>query len=158
MDDEQGSNEMPPDAKIFLARHRPAGNRLGSAGRDNEEDGENDDGDDDSEANDQREADGKLRVEVLEADGDPNVAIAADPEVLAPNAQLFAPCLVAEGVRHPPVLTRAQIDRHALDQHVNYAPWCSHCMQASALIRKHPIVIGEFLSAPTKSAYCWFGS
>ena len=86
MDDKQGSNEMPPAAKRFLARHRPAGNRLGSAGRDNEEDGENDDGDDDSEANDQREADGKLRVEVLEADGDPNVAIAADPEVLAPNA------------------------------------------------------------------------
>ena len=107
MDDEQGSNETPPAANIFLEWHRPAGNRLGSAGRDNEEDGENDVGDDDNEANDQREADGELRVEVPEADGDPNVAIAADPEVLAPNAQLFGPRLEATGVRHPPVLTRA---------------------------------------------------
>ena len=52
MVDEQGSSEILPAARRFLKRLRPAGNRLGSAGRDTEEDGENDDGDDDDEAND----------------------------------------------------------------------------------------------------------
>ena len=121
MEDEQGSSEPPPVARIFLERHRPVGNRFSSVGRDIEEDGENDDGDD-NEAMDQREADGELRVEVPEVDGDPSVAVDAGPEMLVPLAQLFAPRPRAKGVRHPPVPTRAQIDRHAFEQDVNYAP------------------------------------
>ena len=54
------------------------------------------------------------------------------------------------------VPTRAQIDKHALEQHVNYAPWCLHCPQARALMKKHPIVTGESPSAPTVSAdFCF---
>ena len=52
------------------------------------------------------------------------------------------------GVHGTPRWKRAQIDRHALEQHVNYAPWC---LQASALTKKYPIVTGESPSAPTVS-------
>ena len=48
------------------------------------------------------------------------------------------------------------IDTHALEQHVNYAPWCPHCLQASALMRKHALVMGESPSVPTVSAdFCF---
>ena len=86
MEDDQGGNEVPPAARRFLERHRPIGNRLGSAGHDIEGDGENDNGDDDDTAEDQRGADGALRVEAPEVDGNPSVMNNADPEVLVPPA------------------------------------------------------------------------
>ena len=42
MDEEQGGNEVPPVARRFLERHRPAENALGSAGRDTGEDNDGD--------------------------------------------------------------------------------------------------------------------
>ena len=123
MEDEQGSSRAPPAARTFLERHRPAASGLDRADRDIGEDQEDDDGDADNEFNEQLETDGDLRVEVPEVSGDHNVAINADPEVLVPPAQLFAPRPRAKGVGHPPVPTRAQIDNHALEQHVNYASW-----------------------------------
>ena len=51
------------------------------------------------------------------------------------------------------------IDKHALEQHINYAPWCPHCLQASALAKKHPLVMGESPSVPSVSAdFCFMKS
>ena len=89
---------------------------------------------------------------MLEIGGNPSVVDNANPEVLALPAQHFAPRPRAKGVTHLPVPTKAMIDKHGLEQHVNYAPWCPHCLQASAFMEKHPLVIGESLSIPTVSA------
>ena len=127
MEDKQGGNEVPPVARRFLERHRPVGNALGSTGRDTSEgNDDDDDDDDDNEARDQGEADGELEIEGPGVDGVPVVAVCVNPEVPALPAQLFAPRPRAKGVAHPPVPTRAQVERHALEQHVNYAPWCPH--------------------------------
>ena len=122
MEDEEESN---PAARRFLERHRPVGNALGSTGRDTSE-GNDDDDDDDNEARDQGEADGELEIEGPGVDGVPVVAVGVDPEGPAPAAQLFSPRPRTKGVAHPPVPTRAQVERHALEQHVNFAPWCPH--------------------------------
>ena len=130
MEEEQGDNEVPPVAGRFLERHRPAQNRLGSAGRDTG--GDNDEDEDNDEARDLGEADGELEIECPGVDGVPDVAVGADLGVPAPPTQLFAPRPRAKGVAHPPVPTRAQVERHALEQHVNYAPLGPHCLQASS--------------------------
>ena len=127
---------------------------LGSAGRDTEEDNGGDD--DNSEARDQRGAEGDLEVEAPEINGGPSVAIDANPEVLVPPTQQLVFRLRAKVVKHPALPTRAQIERHALEQHVNYEPWCPHCLQASALMKPHPLVFGESPSMLTVSAdFCF---
>ena len=71
----------------------------------------------------------------------------------------LAPCPRAKGVNHPQVSTRAHIEKHALEQHVNYAPWCPHCARATALMRQHPVVSGDSPSMPTVSAdFCFMKS
>jgi len=152
MEDEQGIPAIPPAARGFLDRHRPIG-MSNSAERD---DGEIDSGDDNDGADGQRDAEGESMVEAPEVDGNPVVADGEVPEVVPPPAQLFAPRPRAKGISHPPVTTRAMIEVHALEQHVNYAPWCPHCLQASALMRKHALVMGESPSVPTVSAdFCF---
>ena len=77
MEDKQGGDEVPtagPAARTFLERHMPAGNTLGSAGRDT---GEGNDDDDDNEASDQGETDGELEIEGPGVDGVPVVAVGA---------------------------------------------------------------------------------
>ena len=114
-DVEQGDSHIPPAARTFLERRRPAGSGLDRVDRDIDEDGGDNDGDDDNEAREQLEADGDLGVEAPTVTGDDDVAVHADPEVLVPLAQLFSPCPGATGVSHPQVRTQAQIDKHALD-------------------------------------------
>ena len=104
-----------------------------------------------------READGELDDNAPEISGSHNVDgngedAAPAPVVLPPKNIFLAPRPRAKGVSHPPVPTRAQVDRHALEQHVNYAPWCPHCVQASAFMKQHPLVTGDSPSMPTVSA------
>lgn len=159
MEYEQGEDRIPPAAMTFLERHRPAGSGPARVDRNVGEDRGSDDGGDDNEARDQHDADGDLEVEAPAVTGDHEVAIDANPGLpvpLPPKNIFLASRPRAKGVSHPPVPTRAQIDRHALEQHVNYAPWCPHCLQASALVRKHVAVTGEFPSSPTISAdFCF---
>ena len=162
MDGEQGNGEIPgvpPAARRFLDRHRPIG--ISSADRDAERDGEDNDDNDGDRAEDQRETDGEIvDGEIVDnpldrlRPGDPGYQ--ADPEALAPPVPHSAPRPRAKGVAHPPVPTKAMVDRHALEQHVNYAAWCPHCLQASALMKRHPLVAGETPSVPTISAdFCF---
>ena len=116
------------------------------------EDGDDGEGEDNNEAGDQRGDDGELEVDGPGVDGGHDVAEDAESGVPARPIPLFAPRPEAKGVAHPPVPTRAQVERHALEQHVKYAPWCPHYIQASALMRKHPLVAGESPSVPTVSA------
>ena len=161
MDGEQGDSTVPPAARAFLERHRPAQDNLGSARRDaDHEDRNNDDGEDDNAAGDQRGDNGELEVHGHRVGGSHDVAEDAEPGVSAPpipEKNIFlAPRPRAKGVSHPSVPTRAQVDRHALEQHVNYATWCPHCVQASALMRKHPLVAGDSPSVPSISAdFCF---
>ena len=71
MEDEHGCRNggVPPAARAFLERHRPIGNS-------------SDDGDDGDRAEDQHEAGGGSRIEVLEIGGNPSVVDNANPEVL----------------------------------------------------------------------------
>lgn len=121
MEDDRGGPEIPPAARDFLERHRPIGSEFNSAGRDDDRDGEIDNGDDNDDAEGQHDAEGESTVEAPEVGGDPVVADSSDPETIAPPAQHFAPCPRAKGIFDPPVPTRAMIDKHALQQHVNYA-------------------------------------
>ena len=89
MEDGQGGNEVPPAARIFVERHRPAQNRLSSAGRDTG--GDNDEDDDDNEARYQAAADGELQIEGPGVDGVPDVAVGADPGAFASPSQLSVP-------------------------------------------------------------------
>ncbi len=161
MGGEQDGSTIPPAARAFLERHWPAQDNLGSAGRDADHEGrDNDDGEDDDEARDQRGDDGELEGDGHRVDGGHDVAEDAEPGVPAPPIPMknmfLAPRPRAKGVNHPSVPTRAAIQRHALEQHVNYEPWCPHCVQASALMRKHPLVAGESPSVPTVSAdFCF---
>ena len=147
----EGGDEIPtagPAARRFLERHRPAQN-----------DEDNDGDDDDNEARDQGATDGELEIDGSGVEGVPAVAVGVDVEAtvpLPPKNIFLAPRPRAKGVSHPPVPTRAQVERHALEQHVNYAPWCPHCLQASALTKKHVLVTGESPSMPTVSAdFCF---
>ena len=147
MGGEQEGSTVPPAARAFLERHRPAQDNLGSARRDaDHESRDNDDGEDDDEARDQRGDDGELEVDGHRVDGGHDVAEIAELGVPAPPIPMKNLFLAlrprAKGVNHPSVPTRAAIERHALEQHVNYAPWCPRCVQASAVMRKHPIVAG----------------
>ena len=162
MDGEQGDGEIPeiPEAaRRFLDRHRPA--RTSSVDRDAEGDGEVDDENGDDEAGDQQEADGKIvDGEIVDnpldqlRPGDPGYR--ADPEVPMPLATHPVPRPRAKGMAHPPVPTKAMVEKHALEQHVNYAAWCPHCLQASALMQRHPLVAGESPTVPTMSAdFCF---
>ena len=55
--------------------------------------------------------------------------------------------------------TRAQIEQHELEQHVNYKPWCRHCAEASALAKKHHLTHKADDEAPTVSAdFCFMNS
>ena len=161
MEGEQEGSTVPPAAREFLERHRLAQDNLGSARRDADHENRNDDdGEGDNEAGYQRGDDGELEVDGHGVDGGHDVAEDAEPGAPAPpipEKNLFlAPRPRAKGVNHALVPTRAQIERHALEQHVNYAPWCPHCVQASALMRKHPLVAGESPSVPTVSAdFCF---
>ena len=155
-----GGNEIPtagPAARRFLERHRPAQIAPGDAGLDTGEDNDRDD--DDNEAKDQGATDGELEIDGSGVEGFPAVVVGVDVEAtvpLPPKNMFLAPRPRAKGVSHPPVPTRAQVERHALEQHVNYAPWCPHCLQASALTRKHALVTGESPSMPTVSAdFCF---
>ena len=120
MEDEQGDSRVPLAARRFLERHRPAQNDLGSAGRD--ADGVDDKGEDNNEAGDQSGDDGELEVDGPGVDGGHDVAEDAEPGVPAPPIPLFAPRPRTQGVGHSPVPARAQVERHALEQHVKYAP------------------------------------
>ena len=134
MENEQGDEEIPrvpPAAARFLDRHRPIG--ISSADRDADGDREENGDNDGDRAEDQREADGEIvDGEIVDnpldrlRPGDPGYQ--AVPEVPVPPAQTFAPRPRAKGVSHPPVPTRAMIAKHALEQHVNYAAWCPHCL------------------------------
>ena len=117
MEDEQEGSRIPPAARRFLERHRPAQNDLGSAGRD--ADGGNDEGSGSDEgAEEPREADGRVEVDAPEINGEPDADGDRDGEVPAVPVPHLASRPRAKGVNHPPVPTRAQIDRHALEQHV----------------------------------------
>ena len=64
MGGEQEGSTVPPAARAFLERHRPAQDNLGSARRDADHENRNDDdGDDNNEAGDQRGDDGELEVD-----------------------------------------------------------------------------------------------
>ena len=158
--DEEQDEARAPFVQRFLEQHRPA--VFGSARVDSGDNGEGNG--DDNETEEPREADGELEVEAPEISGGHNVEGDGEdgvpaPVVLPPKNLFLAPRPRAKGVNHPPVPTRAQIDRHALEQHVNYAPWCPHCVQASALMKKHPLVTGESPSMPTVSAdFCFMKS
>ena len=159
MRDEQSEDRIPPAARRFLVGaasrgSRTAENMLGRADRDI---GDDDNGDEDNHrAEDQHEAEGELEVEAPGVGDSPDVAVAVNPEIPPPPSPHFAPRPRAKGVKHPPVPTRAQIERHALEQHVNYEAWCLHCLQASALMKQHPLVTGESPSMPTVSAdFCF---
>ena len=141
-------------AQRFLRQHRPDG-----IARDDT--GDNDGGiGSDNGTEEPREADGELDVEAPEINGGHNVDGDGEDGVpasaLPPKSLFLAPRPRAKAVNHPPVPTRAQIERHALEQHVNDAPWCPHCVQASALMKQHPLVTGEFPSMPTVTAdFCF---
>ena len=62
----------------------------------------------------------------------------------------------AKGAKHPPVPTKAQTEKHALEQHVNYEAWCPHCAMASALAKQHSAASGESPDVPTVSCdFCF---
>ena len=62
----------------------------------------------------------------------------------------------AKGVKHPAVPTKAQVERHALEQHVNYEAWSPHCAMASALVKQHSAASGESPDTPTVSCdFCF---
>ena len=122
MEGEQDNLETPTLAQQFLEQHRPAGIARGDI-VDNDEGVGNDDG-----AEELREADGELEVDAPEINGGHNVVGDDESGVPAPPIPFLAPCPRAKGVNHPPVPTRAQIETHALEQHVNYKPWCPHCV------------------------------
>ena len=135
MGGEQEGSTVPPAARAFLERHRSAQDNLGSERRDADHERRNDDdGENDDEARDQHGDDGELEVDGHRVEGDHDVAEDAEPGVPAPpipvKNMFLAPRPRAKGVNHPPVPTRAAIEKHALEQHVNYAPWCPHCVQA----------------------------
>ena len=159
MDDEQSNLDIPgvpPAARRFLERHRPI--RISSADHGAERDGKDDDNKYGDRAEDQREADGEIvDGEIVDNPLDRiRPGDNADPELLAPPAPHFAPRPRAKGVTHPPVPTKAMVDRHALEQHVIYAAWCLHCLQASALMKRHSLVAGESPSVLTISAdFCF---
>lgn len=157
-DEEMGGerDERPPAVRRFLIGAAARGvqsaqDALDRTGRDAHYDDQ--DNDDDQEAGDRHEAGGELGAEAPEVDADPEAA----PEVVpAPPLPHIAPRPRAKGAKHPPVATRAQVERHALEQHVNYASWCTHCVQASALARQHPLVAGASPGVPTVSAdFCF---
>ena len=155
MEGEQDT-EAPTLAQRFIDQHRPA--VFGTARGDN---GDNDEGNgDDDETEEPREADGGLDIDAPEINGDHTVEGNGDDRVPAPPPPpkniFLAPRPRAKGVTHPPVPTQKQMQEHALEQHVNYRPWCPHCVQASALMRQHPLVAGESPSMPTVSAdFCF---
>ena len=163
MRDEQSDSGIPTAARRLLVReaargNQPARSMLGRADRDIKDNDHDDE--DNHAAGEQHEAGGEPEVEAPGVDGRPVVVVEADPEAPAPSGPHFAPRPRAKGGKHPPVPTRAQIERHALEhalgQHVNYEPWCSHCLQASALMKQHPLVAGESPSMPTVSAdFCF---
>ena len=85
MGGEQEGSTIPPAARAFLERHRPAQDNLGSARRDaDHESRDNDDGEDDDEARDQRGDDGELEVDGRRVDGGHDVAEDVEPGVPAP--------------------------------------------------------------------------
>ena len=118
----EGGDEVPvagPAARRFVERHRPAQSAPDNADEDNDRDG------DDNEARDQGAADGELEIDDSGVEGVPAVAVGIDVEATAPLPPkniFLAPRPRAKGVSHPPVPTRAQVERHALEPHVNYAP------------------------------------
>ena len=151
--------ERPPAASRFLARAAASGVQAARVMLEREEGDDEQDGEDNHEAGDQRAADGELEVEdpeiVPEVVADSKAA-EAEPDVSAPPLPHPVPRPRAKGVRHPPVPTKSQIEKHALEQHVNYAPWCAYCLQASALMKQHPLVAGTSPNTPTVSAdFCF---
>ena len=81
-------------------------------------------------ADDRAVIDAQVDMEDLEAE---DVPLEVDP----PPAHHALPRPRARGARRPPVPTKAMIAQHGLEQHVNYAAWCAHCVQASALGKQH---------------------
>ena len=80
MEEEQEGSRIPPAAREFLERHRPAQNDLGSTRRDvDHEDRHDDEGEDNNKAGDQRGDDGELGVDCPGVDGGLNVAEDAEP-------------------------------------------------------------------------------
>ena len=107
----------------------------------------------DHDADDQQETGGEAEAEVPGPRVHTTLPAAPIPD---PPAAHAAPRPRARGVRHPPVPTKAQVERHALEQHVNYEPWCEHCQRASALMKQHLLVSGDSPSVPTISAdFCF---
>ena len=101
----------------------------------------------------QRAADGEVVDEPKTDHGNSEAPL---PEMPAPPEPHPLPRPRAKGVKHPPVPTKTQVEKHALEQHVNYEPWCPHCAQASALMRQHHAASGESPETPTVSAdFCF---
>ena len=122
-----------------------------------DDNGDDDEGNgDDDDTEEPREADGGLDIDAPEINGDHNVEGNGEERAPAAPNIFLAPRPRAKGVTHPPVPTQKQMQEHALEQHVNYRAWCPHCVQASALMRQHPLVAGESPSMPTVSAdFCF---
>ena len=78
--------------------------------------------------NEQRVAEDRSVADESREERSPDAAVVADPDGLRPPDAHAVPRPRARGTRHPPVPTRAQVERHALEQHVNYAAWCAHCV------------------------------
>ena len=125
-------DERPPAVRRFLIGAAARGiqsaqDMLDRTGRDARNDDQDDD--DDQEAGDQHEAGGELGAEAPEVDADPEAAPEVVPAHPLPH---IAPRPRAKGVKHPPVPTKTQVEKHALEQHINYAPWCTHCVSRPA--------------------------
>ena len=169
--DGQAGGERPPPirgaAVRFLEAAAARGNRTAQGMLDREAAGDRQEVSD-GDAGDEHQSDGQ-RAAGSETDAvAPDVA--AEPMADAPSAGVETaaalppmsfpvPRTRAKGVRHPQVPTKAQVERHVLEQQVTYAPWCAHCVRASALMRQHPAVVGESPDVPTVSAdFCFMKS
>ena len=146
--DDDGGADVPPAARRFLttaAAGRFAGGSSRAAqdllDRLDKKESESGDSDEDPDVSEQRaaadgsETDTPNEPEIGESEDmhrEPLIGHAM-PDVPAPRAQLRPPR--ARGVRHPPVPTQVQVDRHKLEQHVNYAAWSKRCAKASALMK-----------------------
>ena len=107
MEGEQDKLETPTLAQRFLQQHRPVGIARDDTG-DNDEGIENDDG-----VEEPREADGELEVDAPEISGSHNVVCDDESGVPAPPIPYLASRLRAKAVKHSPVPTRVQIEKHA---------------------------------------------
>ena len=152
-DDQVGPREVTDDANAKRMRNlrRFLASSDGQVGLDEDELSGDGDGEDHG-VNEQRDAIDRSEADAPSSDQHQEAAVTANPEVVEPPTTHDVPRPRARGKQHPSVPTRAQVERHCLEQHVNYAAWCRHCVQASALSRQHFRVTGTSPDVPTISA------